>query len=313
MSVKVAVLASFNMDLVMRTERLPRPGETLQGAFQMFLGGKGFNQAVAARRLGADVSVIGRVGDDDFGQAFITALDEEGINHDHLAVEPGEGTGVAVVHVLPDGENAIIQAPRVNATMTAAHIRAASGVLDGADVALFQLETSIPAAMEFARLARERDVRLMFNPAPAIPVPDDLIHMADIVVLNEVEAMNLTTIVPDTMARAYEAADLLQRRAEAEIVLTRSRQGALAMTDRGRIDVPAFRVPVVDTVGAGDAFVGALAVALAEGMPMLDAMRFASAAGAIAVTRPGAEPSMPARAEVEQLLSSGTTLARSLV
>jgi ribokinase len=311
--VNVAVLASFNMDLVMRSERLPRRGETLQGAFEMFLGGKGFNQAVAARRLGADVSVIGRVGDDDFGQAFVAALDEEGINRDYVIVEPGEGTGVAIVHVLPDGENAIIQAPRVNTTITAPHIRAAAGILNASDVALFQLETSIPAATEFARLARERDVRLMFNPAPAIPVTDELIQLADVVVLNEIEAMGLTAIVPDTMARAYEAADLIQRRAEADVVLTRSRQGALAMTERGRVDVPAFRVPVVDTVGAGDAFVGALAVALAEEMPMLDAMRFAAAAGAIAVTRPGAEPSMPARDEVEQLLASGRTLARSLV
>jgi ribokinase len=296
----------------MRTERLPRRGETLQGHFEMFLGGKGFNQAVAARRLGADVSVIGRVGDDDFGQAFIAALDEEGIDRAGVAVDPEQGTGVAAVSVLPDGENAIIQAPRANNAVTPADVIAAASVLDGADAALFQLETSIAAAFEFARQARERDVKVIFNPAPALAIPDDLLSLADVIVPNEIEAMHLTGIVPDSMARAYEAADLLQRKGEADVVLTRGSQGALAMTERGRLDVAAFRVPVLDTVGAGDAFVAALTVALGEGAPLLDAMRFAAAAGAISVTRPGAEPSMPRRDEVDALLSNGRLVARSL-
>ena len=183
---------------------------------------------------------------------------------------------------------------------------------DGADAALFQLETSIPAAFEFARQAEAREVRVIFNPAPALPVPDDLLALADVIVPNEIEAMTLTGIVPDNMGRAYEAADLLQRKGEADIVLTQGSQGALAMTDRGRLDVAAFRVPVVDTVGAGDAFVAALTVALGEGLPLQDAMRFAAAAGALSVTRPGAEPSMPRRHEVEALLANGRLLTRSL-
>ena len=310
--VRVVVLASFNMDLVMRTDRLPRRGETLQGQFEMFLGGKGFNQAVAARRLGADVAVIGRVGDDDFGQAFIAALDGEGIDHEHVIVDPEHGTGVAAVGVLPDGENAIIQAPRANNAMTASDVVDAAGVLDRADAGLFQLETSIPAAFAFAREAREREVRVIFNPAPAMAIPDDLLALADVIVPNEIEAMHLTGIVPDNMGRAYEAADLLQRKGEADVVLTRGSQGALAMTERGRLDVAAFRVPVVDTVGAGDAFVAALTVALGEGTPLVDAMRFATAAGALSVTRAGAEPSMPRRDEVDALVANGRLVARSL-
>lgn len=298
---KVVVLASFNMDLVMRAERRPDAGETLQGEFAMHLGGKGFNQAVAARRLGADVAVIGRVGDDAFGRRFLDALDREGIDRAAVSVDPGASTGVAAITVTPDGENAIIQAPQANRRVTPDDVDRHRALFSGAQVALLQLETSDAAALAFARAARAHGVRTVLNPAPARAVHGELLDAADVIVPNQAEAAALTGIDPRARAGIEKAAAALSgadgRRA---ILITLGERGAYL---HGATDyVAAPRVDAIDTTGAGDAFCAALAVALARGRDLPEAARFAAIAGALACTRHGAEPSMPTMNEVERFM-----------
>lgn len=299
---RIAVLASFNMDLVMRAERRPGAGETLRGDFAMHLGGKGFNQAVAARRLGADVSAVGRVGDDEFGRIFLEALDGEGIDRRFVAIDDAEGTGVASVVLEPDGANTIVQAPRANLRMTARDVERASGILHSADVALFQLETSGIAAAAFAASARSAGVRLIFNAAPAVSFGR---VVADVLVVNEIEAAAIDDM-PAGLAPVEIAERFLDVR-EGAAVVTLGELGARWRDSDGEGHASPFKVDVVDTTGAGDAFCGALAVRMAEGAPFADAVRFANAAGALACTTFGAYPSMPRRTGVEALVAKGDT------
>ncbi len=303
--VKIAVLASFNMDLVMRAERRPEAGETLQGVFSMFLGGKGFNQAVAARRLGADVAVAGRVGDDEFGRRFLDALDREGIDRRAVVIDATAGTGVASIVVEPDGTNTILQAPRANRNVTPADIDRAAATFAGADVAMLQLETSADGAIAFARSMRAANARVLLNPAPASPVADGLLALIDIIVPNQIEAEALTGGRLSSIDEAFAAADRLRARGPDTVVITLGERGAIARSPTVREHALPFDVAVVDTVGAGDAFCAALAVRLAEGSGLADAVRFANAAGALACARHGAEPSMPARAAVDELQARG--------
>lgn len=309
--VRIALLASFNMDLVMRAERLPRTGETLQGEFAMYLGGKGLNQAIAARRLGADVgadvAVVGRVGDDEFGRAFLRALEAEGIDARGVSIDPHAGTGVASIVVDATGENAILQSPRANRNITAEDVRRASAVIERADAALFQLELSDEGAMEFARIARDGGATVIFNPAPAAPAHDELLALSDVVVPNQIEASTLTGMRANTRDEAFAVAESLLARGPKIAVVTMAGQGAIAASPSGRHNAPAFAVDIIDTVGAGDAFCAALAVSLARGRALDDALRFANAAGAIACKRHGAEPSMPQLADIEALLENGKT------
>jgi ribokinase len=318
--VKIAVLASFNMDLVMRTERRPAAGETLQGEFAMFLGGKGFNQAIAARRLGAEVVVAGRVGDDEFGRLFLDALDREGIDRRAVVVDATAGTGVASIIVEPDGTNTIVQAPRANRNVVCGDWQHSHGdpllyddlevsaILDDVDLTLVNLETNVGAALAFQRemWAFGRNWQTMLNAAPASVDPRDLLRYSRIVVANEIEAEALTGTRCDTVEGASKAAHTLRDRGGLAVI-TLGRLGAVAEAEGTHVGLPAFDVEVVDTVGAGDAFCAALAVRLAEHAHLVDAVRFANAAGALACTKHGAEPSMPTRDEVEALLAKGVT------
>ncbi len=313
---RIAVLASFNMDLVMRAARRPEAGETLQGEFAMFLGGKGFNQAVAARRLGADVAVVGRVGDDAFGARFLAALDAEGIDRTAVSVDADAGTGVATVVVEPDGTNTIIQAPRANRALTAHDAErfwqrtARRPVRGRAGTALLNLETSMPAAIAFARAARDAGARVVLNPAPAVSrLPDELLALANVLVPNALEAQALTCVSVRTPLDALGAMMVLPRGPQA-LVVTLGERGAVAVAKDLRLHAPPPAVEVVDTVGAGDAFCAALAVRLGEGAGIEDAVRFANAAGALAATVAGAEPSMPRRRAVEALLASSAAVPR---
>jgi ribokinase len=305
--VKIVVLASFNMDLVMRTPRQPAAGETLQGEFAMHLGGKGFNQAVAARRLGAEVGVIGRVGDDEFGRRFLDALDQEGIDRRHVSIDHEIGTGVASIIVDESGENAIVQAPRANRRLSPAHISAALPAFTHADCALLCLETSDDAAIAFARAGRAAGIRTILNPAPAAPVHEELLTLADVIVANELEAATLVGAAVRTTEDAVEAASLLQSKTGAHAIITLGAEGAVLAHDDATSHAPPHEVHAIDSVGAGDAFCAALAVALSEGVAIADAMAFANAAGALATTKHGAYPSMPYRNDVESLLAKGVT------
>lgn len=300
--VKIAVLASFNMDLVMRTERRPGVGETLQGEFAMYLGGKGFNQAVAARRLGAEVVVAGRVGDDEFGRMFLDALDREGIDRRAVVVDDEVGTGVASIIVEADGTNTIVQSPRANRRVTREQIEEHAGHLfEGTDMAMLQLETSMEGAAAFVTNAGERAVTVTLNPAPASVDGRALVAQADIVITNEIEAeaIGYGSIHGGRETMLAAKAGAIDRRSA---VITLGGEGVVGSDGIETIYIAALRVDAVDTVGAGDAFCAAFAVRVAENADLSDALRFANAAGALACTKHGAEPSMPYRDEVEALL-----------
>ncbi len=301
--VKIAVLASFNMDLVMGTERRPGAGETLQGEFAMHLGGKGFNQAVAARRLGAEVVVTGRVGDDEFGRMFLDALDREGIDRRAVIVDADVGTGVASIIVEADGTNTIVQSPRANRRVTREQIEEHAGYLfEGTDMAMLQLETSMEGAAAFVTNARERAVTVTLNPAPASVDGRALVAQADIVITNEIEAeaIGYGPIHGGRETMLAAKAGAIDRRSA---VITLGGEGVVGSDGIETIYIAALEVDAVDTVGAGDAFCAAFAVRGAENNADLrDALRFANAAGALACTKHGAEPSMPYRDEVEALL-----------
>jgi ribokinase len=249
--------------------------------------------------------VAGRVGDDDFGRMFLAALDREGIDRRAVVVDPIAGTGVASIIVEPDGTNTIVQAPRANRNVTANDIERAATGLVGASVAMMQLETSAPGVISFATAAHFAGALTVLNPAPAAVVGAELFSLIDVLVPNEIEAAALTHASVSSVDLAFAAVDALQARGPDAVVITLGEKGAVGRARDERVRAAAAPVHVLDTVGAGDAFCAALAVRLAEGAAFAEAMYFANAAGALACTKQGAEPSMPTRDEVEALLQKG--------
>ena len=301
---RVAVVGSFNMDLVFGAPRMPERGETLSGsAFGMFIGGKGANQAVAAARAGAHVEMIGRLGSDGFGQEIATALEEERIRLRHVVRDPQEGTGVAGIVVGADGANSIVVVPRANMKLSEADVRKARGAIAAADVLLLQLEVPLEASLAAAKIARQAGVKVVLNPAPARDLPDALYAAVDVLTPNETETHFLTGVTATTKEGAAEAARVLRERGVKTVLLTLGERGALLLEEGQRPrEIPTYPVEVVDTTAAGDAFCGALAVGLAEGKGMEEAARFACAAGALACRVMGAGPSLPSRAAIEAML-----------
>ena len=301
----VCVAGSFMLDVVMRVPRRPAHGETIFAEeCGIFLGGKGFNQAVAARRMGAAVAMIGRLGDDEFSARFRAALTAEGIDGSGVAADAEAGTGIAAPLIEPDGSNSIVAAPRANMRVSAADVERAAPLIRDAAVLLLQLEIPTEACEAAARIAREAGRRVVLNPAPAVPFPDSLLRLADVLTPNEVEAAALAGFPVSDVASAHAAAQAIHARGAAIVIVTLGGLGAVAAGDGARFHLPACPVAVVDTTAAGDAFNGALAGALAEGRGLSEAMQWANAAGACAVTRLGAEPSLPSRGEVAALLDA---------
>lgn len=298
---RVAVVGSLNMDLVVWAPRRPQPGESLPGTrFAMFLGGKGFNQAVAAARLGASVTMIGRVGADPFGDALLAALKQEDIDARYVGRDTKAATGVALPLVEPDGANSIVVVQGANLTLSPQDIDQAMEAITTADALLLQLEVPQEAVLQAARLAHAADVLVILNPAPAQPLLPELIALSDWLVPNEVEAAMLTRVEGDPAAAGRH---LLAQGARG-VVITLGGDGALVLTPQNEEHFPAFPVTPVDTTAAGDVFCAALAVALAEGQPVASAVRFANAAGALATTVAGAEPSLPRREAVQEFLAT---------
>ncbi len=309
-TVSVCVVGSFMTDLVMRVARRPQAGETVRAEeFGIFLGGKGFNQAVAARRLGARVAIIGRVGADEFGTLFLAALAREGIDADGVIRDPDEGTGIATPVVDATGANSIIIAPRANLRLTPADVAAQAERIATADVLLLQLEVPAEASIAAARIARAAGRRVVLNPAPVTPFPDELLRLADVVTPNEVEATALTGQRVTGPETGLAAAAALRARGARAAVVTLGAAGCVVATADVQVHLAAFAVEAVDTTAAGDAFTAALAVRLAETDDLLEAARWGNAAGACAVQRLGAEPSLPPRAAVAELLARGTPTA----
>ena len=305
---KVTVVGSLNIDLVCHATQRPKKGETLIGdAFDIFTGGKGFNQATAAARLGAEVTLVGSVGADPFGEMLLIATENEGIDNRFVRKCTDTGTGVATIVVEPDGDNSIIVVPRANMALTIGDIDAAADVIADADVLLLQLETPIDASKHAAAIAKAHSTTVILNPAPAQPLPDSLLRYVDILTPNESETELLSEMQVSNDEEARNAAAVLRARMTdtetSTVVLTLGERGALMLTATISERVPAYAVEAVDTTGAGDAFCGALATALASGETLHTAIAFANAAGAAAVTVVGATPSMPTRAKVDLLMS----------
>lgn len=303
----VCVLGSFMTDLIANAPRRPLPGETLVGTdFGIYLGGKGFNQATAAERAGASTSMIGRIGDDDFGRRFLEALDAEGIDRGHVVIDPDSGTGVGLPVVEPDGQNSIIIVPRANTLVDDRQIEAATESIRAADVLLLQLELPFSSALTAARIAHTADTRVVLNPAPWTDVPDELVGLADVLVPNEPEAAQLLATDPGALDAERAARKILAAHPVSAVLVTLGSRGVIAAFG-GRLQrMPGHRVEVVDTVGAGDVFCGALATALAEGISIEDAVEFGNAAAALAVTEVGGAQSAPDREAIQRMLGART-------
>jgi ribokinase len=295
----VVVVGSFMMDLVVKTERRPGPGETVVGQeFGMYPGGKGVNQAVTARRMGAEVYMVGRVGTDSFGDIFLQALEEEGVRTRYIVRDAEQGTGVGAPVVDASGQNAIVIIPRANMAVTAEDVDRARPALEQAQVIVLQNEIAHAANLRAAEIARQLGKTIIYNPAPARAGVDDLLALVDIVTPNESEMRALTGIDPCNPEEAARAAAALLAKGPRAVVVTMGANGALVADEHGAQHIPAYRVQVVDTTGAGDAFNGALALSLASGLPLAEAVQVGGVAGALAVTKMGAVPSMPSRDQV---------------
>lgn len=297
----IVVLGSYNTDLVTFSPRIPQPGETILGSgFKTGPGGKGSNQAVAAARVGAAVTFVGRIGRDMFGEMALKVWQEAGIATDYVIQDSEAPTGVATIIVDDHGENIIVVASGANWRISPADVERAEPAIAASRVFLTQLETPPDAVRRGLQIARQHGAITILNPAPGQPLTPDLLALVDIITPNQTEAAIITGV---SSVNATEACAALRAHGANTVVMTLGSEGVLLYNDSGPQHFPAFRVDkVVDTTGAGDAFNGGLAVALAEGKPLAEAIRFASATGAISVTRPGATESMPTRAEVEAFL-----------
>lgn len=304
---RITVVGSLNMDLVVRTPRIPRPGETIIGSdFRTVPGGKGANQAVAAAKLGADVAMVGCVGQDDFGQALLLNLVDLNIDTEFVRRDPSAATGIALITVEDSGQNNIVLAPGANMELTAADIERAEGRIAESDIVLFQLESPVPVVHVGLELAKRRDVTTILNPAPASPLNDDLLRCVDVLVPNESETSLLTGLPVESQDEVRMAARRLRAMGIGTVILTLGERGAFLSSAEEERLVPAYQIEAVDTTAAGDAFVAGFAVALAEGGSLPEAVRWGNAAGALAAMRHGAQPSMPTRSEWEQFYQRET-------
>lgn len=300
----IHVFGSLNLDLVCQTPRLPVSGETILGThFATIPGGKGANQAVAAARLGAPTRMVGRVGADDFGQTLLDSLSAAGVDIQAVERDTSTHTGVASIAVDRQGNNHIIVVPGANGRVNPTDVQRLSAGFASGDLLLLQLEIPLEAVLAAAIAAQQAGVSVMLDPAPAqAALPSDLYRHVNILTPNQVEAEQLVGFAVNDDQNAVAAAAQLRQRGIQTVVIKRGVQGAYLDTASQRFHQPAFSVEVVDTVAAGDAFNGGLAVALSEGLALPQASQFAAATAALSVTQPGAQPSMPSRQAVEDFL-----------
>ncbi len=300
---RVVVIGSANIDLTVKVERLPHPGETVsRGEFYTSFGGKGANQAVAAHRAGAEVRFMAKVGRDQNGDAIIENLKELGISSEWVLRDELRPSGVAIIMVDGRGNNAIAVASGSNWNLTQEEILRAEPHIAWGQVLLAQLEIPLPAVKEALRVAKAHGLVTVLNPAPAHPLPKEVLSLADVLTPNEVEAASLAGIEVHTADEANRAAGRLLESGAKQVIVTLGKEGC-CWVQKDRVGIfPSFPVRAIDSTAAGDAFNGALACAVAEGLPMEEAIRFGSAAGAIAVTRRGAQDSLPTKGEIRELL-----------
>ncbi len=301
-SPRICVVGSANIDLTFRTSRLPRPGETLTGqAFQIGFGGKGANQAVMAARLGTRVAMIARVGSDVFGEQTLHNFKRDGIDTTHVLRDAEQPTGTAAILVEDRGQNCILIVPGANAALTPEDVRAAGSLLRESSLVLCQLEVPMETTREAFLVARAAGVRTLLNPAPAVPLSDELLRLTDLCIPNETEVELLTGRRVTTPEEAKVAAEILRQRGAGAVLVTMGERG-VGVVDEGCEHLPAPPVHAVDASGAGDAFIGSLAAFLLEGMSLRQAARQANRVAALSVTRPGTQASFPTRTEIDDFL-----------
>ncbi len=313
----ILVIGSLNADLVVRAPRFPAPGETISGNdLQIFPGGKGANQAVAAARLGADVAMIGRVGNDPFGSNLIDNLKQNRVDTSRVLRDESASTGTAIIVVDSNGQNSIVLSPGANGKVSSSDVEPASfrdpSTSSGQRFSLLLLQLEIPTetVLHSARLARQNGLRVLLNPAPARQLPDELVALSDFILPNETELSLLAGRTPapsanqtiSDLASVETAARSLVTREAQTVIVTLGADGALIVNQNGAKHIPSFKVNVVDTTAAGDAFIGGFAAALLNNKPLEDAIQYACACGALAVTQFGAQPSLPTKEEVEQFV-----------
>lgn len=302
----IVVVGSLNADLVVKTPRFPKPGETISGEdLQIIPGGKGANQAVGAARQGASVAMVGRVGNDSFGPELIKNLQKNNVNTEHVQVDTQSATGTAVIVVDASGQNSIVLSPGGNGRVIPADL--ASVAFADHKLLLLQLEIPLETVVAAAQKAKDAGVRVLLNPAPARALPDELISLPDFVIPNETELSLLTDQPVSDLASAEAAAKTLLQRGAKNVIVTVGDKGALIVNDQMTRQVPAFQVKAVDTTAAGDAFIGGFAAALLQNKSLEEAVRHGCACGALAATKFGAQPSLPTREEVEHLVETPQT------
>ncbi len=300
----IVIVGSINMDLVVRCVSLPAPGETIIAHSSAEIpGGKGANQAVAAARAGGDVKMIGRVGDDAFASRLVENLQREEIDTTHVQVSQACPSGIAIVAVEQSGENAIMVVPGSNGQVSRQDLTLSADVIQSADILLLQLEIPIETVREAIAIATSAHVPVILDPAPMPPdFPAELLDV-DVVCPNQTETAAIVGRSIETIDAATTAIGKLHEAGAKNAIITLAGQGAVVSDGQSIEHIPAFKITPLDTTAAGDAFAGALAVRLAEGASLVEATRFACAAGAIAATREGAQPGMPTRTEIENLIA----------
>jgi ribokinase len=297
---RICVVGSSNIDLTFRAPRLPQPGETLAGlAFHLGFGGKGANQAVMAARLGAHVTMVSKIGGDVFGEGTLRNYRDQGVDTTYVRADTERTSGVAGIVVDDAARNCIIVVGGANLGLSPDDVQEAAGAIRSAAVLLCQLEVPLESTLQAFRVARAAGVRTILNPAPAVPLPDELLRLTDICAPNETEIELLTGRAVQTAEGAEAAARSLQKRGPQTVIVTLGARGAWIVEGERSMPLAPMPVDAVDPTGAGDAFLGALAVYLAEGQPLLEAARWASTAAALSVTRLGAQTAFPTRPEVE--------------
>ncbi len=301
---KIIVLGSINMDLVVSANKAPDAGETLFGkTFQTIPGGKGANQAVAIARQGGNVSMIARVGEDGFGDELVEKLSENNVDIRKVYKEKSSSTGVALIVVEGDGQNRIVVVPGANGKVSQSDVDDSADLFDNCDFLVMQLETPLSTIEYATNVAKSKGVRTVLNSAPGMPLKEEFLKQIDYLILNESECEMLTGREVRGKASSFNAIKILQAKTGNSVILTLGSEGVVSIEDNNVWHTKAFKVDVVDTTAAGDAFVGGLVISLQSGKSLKDAVEYASASGALATTKFGAQPSLPSEIDVKNFLS----------
>ena len=298
----ILVVGSLNADLVVRAPRFPQPGETISGEdLKIIPGGKGANQSVAAARQGASVAMVGRVGNDSFGPELINNLKQNGVDTSHVQIDAQAASGTATIIVDGNGQNSIVLSPGGNGRVSTEDVNNVS--FSDYNLLLLQLEIPVEPVLAAARRAKEHSLQVVLNPAPARALPEELIVLPDFIVPNEGELSLLTNKQVQDVSSAENAAKVLLTEGAQTVIVTLGANGALIVNKEVTKHIPSFKVDVVDTTAAGDAFIGGFASALLQDKPLEDAVRYGCACGALAATKFGAQPSLPTKEDVEKFLN----------